>query len=599
MGTTRGTAVRRRKLNTRQNLPILREDDIERAPVDDETQRHVPKVETGVEKLEESEHHLQAAITAAQSAVAGGKISQIYIPTPESILSNIEYDRLYPKVFAQPSSNIRFSSTVEDCIGVPYCMNSDDEAFLKSYNERNPRPTAQQCTEDQFEDCMNFFEETLAAKQPYAAVDNTPVIGYAEMEESFDDTVGEEARKHAEDIYEHWKSQRLKRGSKGLMARLKFETGQETDDSDPYVCFRRREVRQARKTRGRDAQVTEKLRKLRKELEDARQLIALVCQRERGKRDQLTLDRQIFEQRNAVKEVKRNLGIRGDDEDLVNQKPPKRKALDTGSTTRPSSQLRINPPGRDATADLVQLSDAIVEKENVIEKSIEEQIAKHRELNRGYVDLTWRPITPPLDEERGFAFRPATTEHLPTPPASISSGGEEDKDISMTDAPTPESPQKSIDEANRVIVKYATRTELGLPDRSRPSYRRRLGRGGRTIIDRRGVQFQPTEGVDERLLDRYKYDQDEMNEEVPVFEIDHFDTLRIKRRAAYLSDPRIFSQQQQQQARKRLILNGGGSDPGIANGAGGELKGARPRFCSSSRVTNRLCVSLFSSYLSF
>ncbi len=197
-------------------------------------------------------------------------------------------------------------------------MSAEDEQFLKLLNSKKAK--APYCTEDQFEDVMNFFEETAFTKQPFAAVDNPPVIPFEEMENAFDEAPSDSAREFAKDIYVHWKAQRLKRGNRSLMATLKFETGQETDDSDPYVCFRRREVRQARKTRGRDAQVVEKLKKLRKELEDARQLVHLVKQRELGRKDQLALEKQIFEQRAAVKEAKRNLGIKGDDDDLINQK---------------------------------------------------------------------------------------------------------------------------------------------------------------------------------------------------------------------------------------------------------------------------------------
>ena len=55
MSTTRNIAarnVRQRKLNTKQPLRIIREDQIDDAP-DDESQRHIPQVETGVEKGEE------------------------------------------------------------------------------------------------------------------------------------------------------------------------------------------------------------------------------------------------------------------------------------------------------------------------------------------------------------------------------------------------------------------------------------------------------------------------------------------------------------------------------------------------------------------
>jgi len=196
-------------------------------------------------------------------------------------------------------------------------MTAEDEAFLKSLNEKRSSP---QCSEDQFEQVMYFFEETAQAKQPFAAVDNPPVLSYEEMESAFDETIDETCREFAQDIYEHWKAERLKHENRGLMPGLKFERNVETDDNDPYVCFRRREVRQTRKTRGRDAQVTEKLQSLRRQLELARQLMHTVRQRENARMEQLQLDRTIFEQRDKLKEVKRNLNIKGDDEDLINQK---------------------------------------------------------------------------------------------------------------------------------------------------------------------------------------------------------------------------------------------------------------------------------------
>ena len=198
-------------------------------------------------------------------------------------------------------------------------MTEADDEFLKSFNHK--RPKVQQCSDDLFEEVMNFFETTSQAKQPFAAVDNPPVVPYEEMEAAFDDDdLSDDARKFAEPVYEHWKDQRLKRGNKPLLPRLKFETGQDTDDIDPYVCFRRREVRQTRKTRGRDAQVAEKLRSLRQELESARMLVAKVKERENLRKEQLRLDKQIFEQRSAVRRHKQEHGIEGGDEDLINQK---------------------------------------------------------------------------------------------------------------------------------------------------------------------------------------------------------------------------------------------------------------------------------------
>jgi enhancer of polycomb-like protein len=48
-----GQRFRQRKLSVKQNLAILREDEVEASLFDDEAQRNIPKVETGVEKGEE------------------------------------------------------------------------------------------------------------------------------------------------------------------------------------------------------------------------------------------------------------------------------------------------------------------------------------------------------------------------------------------------------------------------------------------------------------------------------------------------------------------------------------------------------------------
>jgi enhancer of polycomb-like protein len=49
--SAQGARFRQRKLSTKQHLQILREDQVEK--IDDEAQRNIPKVDTGVEKAEE------------------------------------------------------------------------------------------------------------------------------------------------------------------------------------------------------------------------------------------------------------------------------------------------------------------------------------------------------------------------------------------------------------------------------------------------------------------------------------------------------------------------------------------------------------------
>ncbi|KAJ5341693.1 hypothetical protein N7541_010817 [Penicillium brevicompactum] len=505
--------TRPKKLTSKASIPVVREHEID--PLDDEIQSSLQQIETGVEKAEESEIHLQRAI----NATAQGKVNEA-IPTPETILSNLQYDELYPPIFSQPATYIRFSSTVEDCCGCPYNMTEEDDVFLKILNQKRD-PAVDPCTEDIFEEVMNFFEETAQMKQPYASVDNPPVLSYAEMEDTMDATLEDPMKPWAKEIYEHWKSRRSSVQNNSLVSQLKFETGQDTDDSDPFVCFRRREVRQIRKTRGRDAQSAEKLRRLRKELEDARELVALVRQREVARREMLSMERQLFKQRVEVKEMKRKLNIKDDDEDLINQKPKKR-VLDMPPQRPNGPQLRMPLKAGAGADDLQSLEEAQAEKENEILRDIKQNINKHIKWNEGYVDHTRAPLSP--SPERTFdiaAFRPAFTAQLPTPPSSDASG---DMDNSLNLSSPLFSRDKLIslevhDEAHRM-----------------PSFRRRVGRGGRLMIDRRNMGSRKVE-MDPIKADRFKFDQEDSDDE-PDYDTDAYSIQIMQHRAITMAKAR-------------------------------------------------------------
>ena len=346
---------------------------------------------------------------------------------------------------------------------------------------------------------------------------------------------------------------------------LKFETGADTDDADPYVCFRRREVRQIRKTRGRDAHSAEKLKKLRKELEEARELLAMIRQREITKKESLAIDRQLFEQRTSLRNLKQNLPDQykqGDEDLLINQKVCVLPLIDCGSvlTTAiqkkkpleinqrpPGSQLRLppRPDGRPSEAELYTLADVLAEQERQIQEEIQAKIAAHQEWNRGFVDMTKEPLTPPLEIGAGSTFRTATTEYLPTPPASVSSEQSGDAAVGA-DGTTLNESDKAVES---VAVRYASPSYDG-PTRSQPSFRRRYGRGGRLWIDRRGTRM-PTKGISQSpTAERFKFDDDD-EEEMPLYLIDPFDSESMRFRA------RLFPQMSasQQQAARRAQLD--------------------------------------------
>lgn len=451
-------------------------------------------------------------------------------------------------------------------------MTEEDDVFLKIMNQK--RDPANRCTEDQFEEVMNFFEETAQTKQPFAAVDNPPVLSFEDIQESMDAAVEECVKHFAKDIYEHWKSRRIATGNRTLMPSLKvshskpfrtaatsdrvnqslqFETGQDTDDADPYVCFRRREVRQIRKTRGRDAQSADKLRRLRKELEDARQLVALVRQRELARKEMLSIERQVFLQRSEVKEMKRKLNIKDDDEDLINQKvsairkerstrrkltrrQPKKKPADVPAAQRPAaSQLRVpQKPGTQTTEDLQLLEDVQAEKENAILQDIKVNINNHIKWNEGYVDFTRAPLSPSPDRTFEPGFRPAITTQLPTPPSSESSENMQDSAIDTT--------------ALSLRDKLASHAmDLSEDTSKMPSFRRRIGRGGRLWIDRRNLASRCRVEMDPWKADRFKYDQEDSDEEVE-YARDQFDLQIMQHRAITTARARQAHVQAQAQA---------------------------------------------------
>ncbi|KAF2157963.1 hypothetical protein K461DRAFT_219932 [Myriangium duriaei CBS 260.36] len=562
-----GARFRQRKLSTKHALQILQEDElVDSFHDEDDPSRQVARVETGVEKAEETEHHLQAVISASAAASLGGKIAQIYIPTPEVKSSDLKYDDLYPKRFSEPTTYIRFSSTVEDSIGPPYCVTSEDEKFIASLNESKAAKDGR-LTFDLFEEVVSFFEATATIRQPFATIDNPPVLSFEEIQSSFDYTISDDGQKWAPEIYPHWHGLRMAKSNQSLMPALKFETGAETDDSDAYVCFRRREVRQARKTRGRDAQVVEKLKKLRRELEDARQLVHSINAREKLNLERIECDRKVFDQRQELKRVKIQHGIKGDKGDdeelLINQRPvvkPKPKAEVVATQQRPttlkltaSSRSDVRPPEQ----DLVQIEDLREEAEAMVRRAVESKIQKHREWNRGFTDHTWRPICPPDYTRAGSSHLPTITEvQLPTPPASVEGGDEAadkmdvdqpDKDAKPRDLPTPPS-------------------DAGA--KSLPTFRRRYGRLGRLHIDavrpRRVVPSSASGVVYDSDSDLETPDDEGEDDDVVMYPLDYWNGWNLSYRASLMMSARKPDQSQPPESARKI--SGANAAPGTAQG---------------------------------
>ncbi|RFU79904.1 enhancer of polycomb 1 [Trichoderma arundinaceum] len=447
----------------------------------------------------------------------------------EDQIDATEYESLLTESQIATGVDQTEENTVEECISCQYDMTTEDNEFLKSYNS-NP-PAAGALSEDDFERIMEVFEDTATEQTPFASVDNT-VVGYDMMVPGLNQLGSTSILQHAKQIYEYWKSRRQEEGNKPLHPTIKFETHQETDDTDPYVCFRRREVRQTRKTRSRDTKIAETLKRFRRELEDGRQLVLMAYEREMMKRDLLQMDRAIFEERARLKQIKVKLGIKGEDEDLVNQKSQKRKPAEAAGAQRPTTQVRVpvRPDGRPHEQDLVLLSDQLAEKENELRNEIETKVQNHRRWNQNHIDLTRDPLSPVKELGMELKFRPAKTQYLMTPPASNSS-----ESMDVDDVPEP----MQLDKPELAVFQFRGADFGETPQNSQPAFRRRIGRLQRLWIDRRGLSTSSRTDTYE-YSDRWKYDSDDEDDEPPVYEVDPFDTRALKFRATIPLSPYIF-----------------------------------------------------------
>lgn len=170
------------------------------------------------------------------------------------------------------------------------------------------------------------------------------------------------------------------------------------------------------------------------------------------------------------------------------------------------------------------LSDQLAEKEHELRNEIETKVANHRRWNQNHIDLTTYPLSPVQEQGTELKFRPAKTQYLMTPPASVSDNMDVDED-------GPEPMQLDKPQSGAVFQFKAGGMPSPPKQASQPSFRRRIGRLSRLWIDRRGMTTPPRADGQE-YSDRWKYDSDsEDDDEPPAYEVDPYDTRALKFRA--------------------------------------------------------------------
>ncbi|KAL7417881.1 enhancer of polycomb-like-domain-containing protein [Mrakia frigida] len=498
----------------------------------------------GVEKGEDQEHHLQAAISAAAIRAASSHVvvaspssssnrssttnlkppppvaeNLYHIPTPDATGVVADYASLYvPQRWTDPSSYVRFSDTVEETTGGPaglgysYTLDERDDEWLKNNNRaargegtsasgasvsssttngvgspteagRGTRGKGKDrerekeemvvpvISEDEFELVMALMERWTDEKLPTLHTDLNRMPTFADMESVFSHPLPPPffpnfivppavpvpgiLCRMAKAVFPHWKDRRIMAEGKSIIPQLNYD---ESNDGDPYVCFRRREAKPVRKTRRTDSQSVDRLVLLQAELLKAQQLALDTLVRERRKAELVTCEREAWDAKIRLIEVKRKyptVGHKPEDEDMlfktgigaakkqrvegsyVESRPEKlsKSAPGVGGGSRKSMGGRDSvsspAPGQEGKekrepGERTMPVEALRERTLAIAMQIERDVARKREGDYQWEDMTDVAYQPPLVSAPIRLFRPLLPDNTfpptsSTPPSSSSS----------------------------------------------------------------------------------------------------------------------------------------------------------------------------------
>ncbi|KAJ8336639.1 hypothetical protein SKAU_G00378590 [Synaphobranchus kaupii] len=271
-------SFRARALDASKPLPVFRCEDLPDLHEYASINRAVPQMPTGMEKEEESEHHLQRAISAQQ--VYGEKRDNMVIPVPEAESNIAYYESLYPGEFKMPKQLIHIQPFSLDTEQPDYDLDSEDEAFLNKLKKK------MEITPLQFEEMIDRLEKGSGQQMV--------TLPEAKLLLKEDDELIRE-------VFEYWTRKRKSSKSSSLIPTVKQEKRDGSSTSDPYVAFRRRtEKMQTRKNRKNDEASYEKMLKLRRDLSRAVTILEMIKRREKSKRELLHLTLEIIEKRHGM-----------------------------------------------------------------------------------------------------------------------------------------------------------------------------------------------------------------------------------------------------------------------------------------------------------
>jgi enhancer of polycomb-like protein len=268
-----------------------------------------------------------------------------FIPTPNASGKAEDYESLLPTgrpIWTDPSELIKSSEKVEECCygrgGLNYEMDDTDILWLEQLNGKDDGPSNEvtnarsnrkanqkekdggfvKLPADIFEYLMGLFElwteknvpmlhTDLSLLPPLSSIESvlkvTPPASYfPSFEQPKDLPSPSTLIKYANKIYSHWKARKEQRKGKSIIPQLNFD---EANESDPYLCFRRRDLKVQRKTRIKDTTPVSRLDQVQAELNSATLLVNMVLMRERQKQRTLKAEKELWDARWSLLDIKR------------------------------------------------------------------------------------------------------------------------------------------------------------------------------------------------------------------------------------------------------------------------------------------------------
>ncbi|XP_060068094.1 enhancer of polycomb homolog 1-like [Ylistrum balloti] len=271
-------SFRARALDATKAMAIFKADEIPDLPDFATINRSVPQMPTGMEKEEETEHHLQRALSAQQ---VYGTSEALVIPIPESDDIADRYGNLYRDEFKQTKQFIHIQAFGMEQEIPDYDMDSEDELWV------NEQAKKMEITPLKFEEMMDRLEK--GSGQQVVTLQEAKLL----LKEDDDLIIA---------AYDYWLNKRL-RLEHPLILQVKTEKRDGSTTNNPYVAFRRRtEKMQTRKNRKNDEYSYEKMLKLRRDLNRAVTILELIKRREKTKKEMLQLTIEVLEKRYQIED---------------------------------------------------------------------------------------------------------------------------------------------------------------------------------------------------------------------------------------------------------------------------------------------------------